>query len=141
MRTIIAILVWVSTLSAQVVIQPWETPCNEEVVRPNFKVRIRQRTFGRLSDPTGAPLNESKVVLRKKTPKGRFVDYREVLTNKEGYFDLKVVEPGEYRFLPAPNRGWKQPNSVACTSGSECELKLVLELNPSDQSFVGCPIQ
>jgi hypothetical protein len=141
MRTIIAILVLLSALSAQTVIQTWEMPCNEEVVEPNFETKIRQHTFGRLIDPVGAPLQESKVVLRKKTEKGKFVDYRNVLTDKDGHFDLSVVEPGEYRFLPAPNRGWKQPKSVSCRGESECKVNLVVELNPTDQPYAGCPIQ
>jgi len=143
MRTMVAIFVFLSVSSAQEVIQPWQIPCREEIVRPNLDVKSRQHMFGQLKDPTGAAFENSKVLLCKLTEKDKFVDYRSALTGKDGLFDLKLVEPGRYRFLPAPNRGWKQPDSVACVreSESECEVKLVVAPNPSDQPFAGCPIQ
>jgi len=141
MRTIVAIVVLLCASSAQVVTQPWNIPCKEEIAQPNLEVKIREHVFGQLKDPTGAAFENSKVVLRKKNGQGKFVGYRSVLTDKDGHFDLKVVESGEYRFLPGPNRGWKQPKRIACTGESECKLNLVLDLNPTDQPFAGCPIQ
>jgi hypothetical protein len=140
MKTMFAILVLLSASLAQEVVQPWQIPCREEGVQANLDVKSRHRVFGQLKDPTGAPFQDSTVLLRKQTEKGKFVEYRSVLTDKDGRFDLKTVGPGEYRLLPGPNRGWKQPKSVACGDKSECELKLILELNP-DQPFAGCPIQ
>jgi hypothetical protein len=142
MKTMFAILVLLTTSSAQKVVQPWQIPCREEVVQPNLDVKSSQHVFGQLRDPTGAPFQDSRVLLRKQTEKERFVEYRNVLTDKDGHFDLRVVEPGRYRLLPGPNRGWKQPLSVTCGgSVSECELKLVVAINPTDQPFAGCPIQ
>jgi hypothetical protein len=129
MQMMIAILVLLSASSAQEVIQPWQIPCRAEIVRPNLVVNSKQHIFGQLKDSAGAALENSKVLLRKLTEKDTFVDYRSGLTDKNGRFDLKVVEPGRYRFLPASSRE------------SECELRLVVVLNSSDQPFAGCPIQ
>ena len=137
----VAILVLLAASSGQVIVQPSQIPCAEEVVQPNLDVKSRQRIFGQLKEPTGAAFEDSKVLLRKQTEKGKFVDYRSTLTDKDGRFDLKLVEPGRYRLLPAPNRGWKQPRRIACSGESECEVNMVLELNPTDQPFAGCPIQ
>jgi hypothetical protein len=30
---------------------------------------------------------------------------------------------------------------VLCREGRHCEIKLLLQANPTDQPFVGCPIQ
>jgi hypothetical protein len=141
MQTTIAILVLLCASSAQEVIQPWQIPCREEIVQPNLVVNSRQHIFGRLKDSSGAPLENSKVLLRKLTEKDKFVDYRSGSTDKNGRFDLKLVERGRYRFLPAPNRGWRQPESVVCSRESDCELRLVVALNSSDQPFAGCPLQ
>jgi hypothetical protein len=130
-----------SSVFAQKVIQPWEVPCSEETVRPNLQLKEPHRFVGELKDHSGAPLAESKVVLRKLDTHRRFVEYRTVTTDKEGHFDLGTVEAGQYRFLPAPHRGFKQPKEVACWEGRDCEVKLVLLVNPSDQEFAGCPIQ
>jgi hypothetical protein len=126
------------------VIAPWQTPCGEELVKANFELRNKEYVSGKLTDPAGAPLKDSKVVLRKLNDKGEFADYRVALTNSDGHFELKLVEPGKYRFLPGPNRGWTQPKSISCnheSKGSDCELNLVVALNATDQPFAGCPIR
>jgi hypothetical protein len=122
-------------------IAPWDVPCSEETVRPNLELKERQHVFGELKDPSGAPFIDSKVILRVADAKGKFVSNRSVSTDKEGQFDLGQVDAGKYRFLPGPNRGWKQPRMVECREGRDCEIKLVVQLNPSDQPFAGCPIQ
>jgi len=141
MRTIALIAVLVTTSLAQVVVEPWQVSCNEERVRPNIDVTVQQHVFGELRDPTGAAFQDSRVILRKQGGKGKFADYRTVISDKKGRFDLGSVEPGKYRFLPAPNRGWKQPKEVTCGGSPHCEIRLTLELNPTDQPFAGCPIR
>jgi hypothetical protein len=126
---------------AQKVIAPWEIPCNEETVKPNLELTGRTRVAGHLKDDAGAPFADSKVLLRMTDAKGKFVPFRAVSTNKEGQFDFGVVDSGKYRFLPAPNRGFKQPKETKCYEGRDCELNLVLQVNPSDKPFDGCPIQ
>jgi hypothetical protein len=126
---------------AQTVIAPWEIPCREEQVQPNFELKVRNHVSGEIRDPTGATFQGSGVILRKQIEKGRFADYRTVSTDKNGHFDLKSVDPGKYRFLPGPNRGWRQPKEVVCGSSVDCEIKLTLEPSPTDQPFAGCPIR
>jgi hypothetical protein len=129
------------TVLAQKVIPPWEVPCREETVRPNLKLKDSREVSGQLTDATGAPFVDSQVLLRAADGKGKFVAYRTVNTNKQGRFDFGKVEAGSYRFLPAPNRGFKQPNKVTCAGDRDCQINLVLQVNPTDQEFVGCPIQ
>jgi hypothetical protein len=130
-----------STSGRPEVAMPWEIPCSEEIVKSNFDVRSQQHVTGELSDQSGAPFKDSKVILRKEDEKGQFIDYRTVPTDKTGRFDLGVVDGGKYRFLPGPNRGFVIPNEVACAERPNCDLKLVLQASWSDQSFGGCPIQ
>jgi hypothetical protein len=104
-------------------------------------LNAKQHLRGRLKDPTGAPFKFSKVVLRKSDSNGTFAEFRTVNTDEDGRFDFQTVHRGKYRFLPAPNRGWKQPEKALCQGGRECELDLTLEINPTDQPFAGCPIQ
>ena len=141
MKTLLAILILVSSMSSQVVIEPWQILCREELVKPNLEIIVRQRITGVLKDVTGVAFEKSVVILRKQNSDGNLVDYRTVVTNANGEFDLKIVDPGQYRFLPAPNRGWKQPSRVTCGGTPECQIKLVLELNPTDHPFAGCPIR
>ena len=126
---------------AQKAAAPWETPCSEETVKPNLELTRKTRVAGQLKDSTGAPVADSKVLLRSIDAKGKFDPYRIVSTNKDGQFDFGAVDAGKYRFLPAPNRGFKQPKEVACYEGRDCELNLVLQANPSDQPYAGCPVQ
>jgi hypothetical protein len=155
MKAIVAIIVLLCVSQAQEEVkpstveikpqirEPWQIPCKEETVQPNLEMKTKQLVSGHLKDPSGAVFENSKVLLRRQDGTGRFVDYRSVVTDKDGRFDLKEVEPGKYRFLPGPNRGWKQPKNVSCSNGSkrDCELNLVIDVNPTDQPFAGCPIQ
>ncbi len=95
---------------------------------------------GQLKEPTGAPFSKSKVELRKRT-KGEYKVYRSVMTDQVEHFDLGMVPVGKYRFLPGPNRGWKQPQNLICSESRSCSLHLVLQLNSTDQPFAACPIK
>jgi len=135
------VILFASCALAQKVVAPWEVPCSAETVQPNLELKEPHRFFGELRDATGAPFLDSQVLLRKLDSKGKFVSYRTVTTNREGRFDLGTVDAGKYRFLPAPNRGFKQPKEVQCWEGQDCEVKLTLQVNPTDQEFSGCSIQ
>ena len=126
---------------AQTVINPWDVPCNAETVKVNLEVKVKQHLSGELKDQSGAPFELSKVQIRKPERKGKFVAYKTVTTDKIGRFDFGLIDKGKYRFLPSPNRRFKQPANASCFEGPECDLKLILELNPTDQEFAGCPIQ
>jgi len=101
-------------LGKPTVVMPWEIPCNEEIVKSNFEARTQQHVTGQLSDQARAPIQDWRVILRKEDEKGKFIDYREVLTDKTGRFDLGLVEEGKYRFLPGPNRAFVTPKEVTC---------------------------
>jgi hypothetical protein len=126
---------------AQTVMSPWEVPCSKEKVHPNLEVKVKQRISGELKDQSGAAFGLSQVQLRTAKGSDKFIPYRTVTTDREGHFDLGLVDPGRYRFLPSPSRAFKQPKQVDCFEGEACELQLALEANPTDQTFVGCPIQ
>ena len=137
----VLVVLLASSALAQKVIQPWEVPCTEELVKPNLELKEPRRLSGELKNPTGTPFQESRVVLRKLNAKGKLSNTERVTTDKEGNFDLGTLDAGKYRFLPAPSRGFKQPQGIQCREDLDCEIKLVLQLNPSDQEFGGCPIQ
>jgi hypothetical protein len=126
---------------AQKVIGPEQIPCSEEVVRSNFELKEKLHVLGALRDSSDAPFVNSKIVLKTADGNGKFVLYRAISTNEEGHFDLGLVDAGSYRLLPSPNRGFKQPVKVVCKEGNDCEINLVLQVNPTEKPFAGCPIQ
>ena len=132
---------FVSVSCAQTVIQPWEVPCNQEKVHANLELNRKTHILGELKDASGAPFELSNVQLKKLRHKDQFIPYKAVMTDKKGNFDFGVVDPGKYRFMPSPSRAFKQPTRVDCLENESCELKLILEANPTDQEFSGCPIQ
>jgi hypothetical protein len=136
-----AILIMATSTLAQRVVRSEEVPCSEEIVRPNFALKDKVHVSGELKDPTGAPFAESRVVLKVADNRGRFTLHRTVATDKEGGFDLGMVEAGNYRLLSAPSRAFKQPLKVVCAEGHDCKINLVVDINPTDQPFTGCPIQ
>jgi hypothetical protein len=139
--TVAVMLILSSVALAQKVMRPDQVPCSEEIVRSNFELKEKLNTSGELTDTPSAPLSNSKILLNVDDTKGKFVPYRSVVTDKDGHFDFGLVDAGRYRFLAAPNRGWKQPRKVTCTGEHACEINLVLEVNPTDQEFAGCPIR
>ena len=140
MKPVTVMFIMIAATASQTVVEPWQIPCKNETVKTNFELRAQQHVLGELKDQTAAPFQDSRVILRKRD-KAKFVEYRTVNTDKQGRFDLKVVDAGEYRFLPAMNRGFKQPKEVTCGNGPDCEIRLVLEVSASDQEFGGCPVQ
>ena len=141
MKIVAAVGLFASAAFAQMVIGPEQIPCSEEVVRSNFELKGKIHVSGELKDSSGAQFVNSKIVLKRADEKEKFVLYGAISTNKDGHFDLGVGDVGRYRFLLAPNRGFKQPVRVLCREGRDCEINLVLQANPTDQPFVGCPIQ
>jgi hypothetical protein len=140
-KVAVVVLIMACEGFAQHVIRAEETPCSEEIVHSNLELKEKLFVSGELKDPTGAPFSNSKVLLNTRDTKGNFVLYRSVVTGKDGHFDLGLVDAGQYRFLPAPNRGWKQPRQVGCTGQDRCEINLILQVNPTDLPFAACPIR
>jgi hypothetical protein len=140
MKPVAVMFVLIAAAVSQTVVEPWQILCKNETVKANFELNARRHVLGELKDQTAAPFQDSRVILRKGA-KGKFVEYRTVNTDKQGRFDLEVVDAGEYRFLPAPNRGFRQPKEVTCGDGPDCEIRVVLEVSASDQEFGGCPVQ
>jgi hypothetical protein len=139
MKIVAAMVLFASAAFAQMVIGPEQIPCSEEVVPSNFAANGKIHL--ELKDSSGAQFVNSKMVLKRADEKEKFVLYRPISTNKDGHFDLGVGDVGRYRSRLAPNRGFKQPVRVLCREGRHCEIKLLLQANPTDQPFVGCPIQ
>ena len=139
MKIVAAMVLFASAAFAQMVIGPEQIPCSEEVVPSNFAANGKIHL--ELKDSSGAQFVTSKMVLKRADEKEKLVLYRPISTNKDGHFDLGVGDVGRYRSRLAPNRGFKQPVRVLCREGRHCEIKLLLQANPTDQPFVGCPIQ
>ena len=139
MKIVAAMVLFASAAFAQMVIGPEQIPCSEEVVPSNFAANGKIHL--ELKDSSGAQFVTSKMVLKRADEKEKLVLYRPISTNKDGHFDLGVGDVGRYRSRLAPNRGFKQPVRVLCREGRHCEIKLLLQANPTDQPFAGCPIQ
>ncbi len=112
-----------------------------ETIHPNLELRRLFRVIGTVSDQSGAPLKNSRVELRKYISQRKQVDVKVTTTDADGRFDLGTVEPGRYRLLPSPTRGFKQPSELQCKDGNTCELKITLKINATDQPDSICPIR
>jgi 5-hydroxyisourate hydrolase-like protein (transthyretin family) len=110
-------------------------------VKPNLELRTKRHVAGTVKDQSGAPFAQSRVLIQKFRDNEESTTFKEVMTDEQGRFDFGTVGAGRYRFLPSPNRAFKQPKRVSCGAEDICELDLTLEVNPSDQAFMNCPIQ
>jgi hypothetical protein len=129
---------------AQVVLLGPENPnyCYEvEKIRPNLKLRDPVHIVGTIRDQTTAPFKNSRVELRNYVSQRKQVSLGVVSTDDDGHFDLGTVKPGKYRLLASPNRGFQQPSILRCQNGPECDLKITLIVNPTDQPESICPIR
>jgi hypothetical protein len=112
-----------------------------EKIRANLKLRDQVHIVGTIRDQTTAPFKSSRVELREYVSQRKQVSVRAVSTDDDGHFDLGTVKPGKYRLLASPNRGFQQPSILRCQNGPECELKITLIVNPTDQPESICPIR
>ena len=136
-----AIFVTARLAYGQKVVQPWDNPCSDEIVKPNLELKVERHVLGTVEDQSGAPFVQSRVLIQSFRESGKSTTFKEVVTDDHGHFDFGMVSPGRYRFLPSPSRAFKQPKRVSCSNGETCELYLTLEVNPTDQAFSSCPIQ
>jgi hypothetical protein len=79
--------------------------------------------------------------LRKYISQRKQVSVQVISTDGDGHFDLGIVEPGSYRLLASPNREFKQPSALQCQGGKDCDVKITLIANPTDQLGASCPIR
>jgi hypothetical protein len=117
-----------------------------EIIQPNLvlseSVHVSGRIFiaGTGLMPGEAPLNNSRVELRRYISKRKQIAVKVVTTDGKGYFDLGPVGAGKYRLLASPNRQFQQPADLKC-SGDKCELDIGVTMNPTDQCLDACPIR
>ncbi|HWR15576.1 MAG TPA: carboxypeptidase-like regulatory domain-containing protein [Terriglobales bacterium] len=126
--------------------RPLETPlpiseCPGEEIQPNLVLNRPTRITGYLRDETTAPFRKSQMVLRKYKPPSTFADARTISTGEDGTFDFGVIEPGTYRLLASPHRGFAQPDKLDCYEQTDCKLDIVLVANPTDLPYAACPIK
>ncbi len=112
-----------------------------ETIRPNLVLREEVHIVGTVKDQTSAPLQNSRMELRKYISQRKQVSVKVISTDGDGRFDLGIVMPGNYRLLASPHRGFKQPSALECHDGKRCELKITLIVEPSDQLDSSCPIR
>src|SRR5438552_647504 len=112
-----------------------------EKILPNLELRHQVHVFGTVQDQATAPLEKSRIEMRRYISHRSQVSMRTVSTDEKGHFDLGIVKPGKYRLLASPHRGFKQPATLQCQNGHECELKIILLVNPTDQPESACPIR
>ena len=112
-----------------------------ETIRPNLILREVVHLAGSIRDQTGAPLKNSPIELRKYISQRKQVEVRAISTDDNGHFDLGTAKPGNYRLLASPHRGFRQPTLLRCRDGKNCDLNIVLIVNPTDQLDSSCPIR
>jgi hypothetical protein len=129
---------------AQVVLLGPQNPnyCYDvEKIGPNLKLRDQVHIVGTIRDQTTAPFKSSRVELRNYVSQRKQVSVGVVSTDDEGHFDLGNVKPGKYRLLASPSRAFQQPSILRCQNGPECDLKITLIVNATDQPESICPIR
>jgi hypothetical protein len=112
-----------------------------ETIRPNLVLRGATHVTGSVLDQTGGVVQNSRIELRRYISQRKQVTVRVVPTDDSGHFDLGTVHRGNYRLLASPHRGFKQPLPLPCNGGKNCELEIVLFVNPTDQLDSSCPIR
>ncbi len=111
-----------------------------EPLHPNLVLTADATVQGRVADQTNAPLKNSPIELRRFVSESKQERVKKQSTDADGKFDLGAVKRGEYRLLLSPNRGFKQPEKLECSSPT-CTLDTVLIVSPTDQLASSCPIR
>ena len=111
-----------------------------EPLRPNLKLAGSARIKGHVADQATAPIGNSPIELRRFISATKQETVKKAFTDKDGRFDLGVIEKGDYRLLLSPHRGFKQPEELKC-DGTNCVLEVILVVNPTDQVTAQCPIR
>jgi len=115
--------------------------CSSEVTKPNLLLKSETTISGVVKDETGAPLKNSEVSLRTHSAVELQPAYLDVKTDAFGRFVFESAEPGEYRLLASPHRGFAQPEKLDCGHERECNLEITLKTNPTDLPYAACPVK
>jgi hypothetical protein len=140
LASIFALVLSANLLPAQTHICCNADDCDRRQVQPNLQLAETTHISGSLVDVTRAPFRRSKVELRKWISPTRQILVKTISTDMDGHFDLGQIEKGQYRFLPSPHGGFKQPELVSCPQ-TECRLDLTLQVSSTDIPESVCPIR
>jgi hypothetical protein len=120
--------------------------CKGEKVSPNLTIARPVKLTGSLFDETGAPIRFNGATIQVRDPSKNNVLFSAKL-DQQGRFDLGMVPAGKYRLVAFRMEGkmasrlplFDQPKPVACSSGNECKLDILLVVHGTDQPFEFCP--
>jgi hypothetical protein len=115
--------------------------CRSEVLLPNLILRKPTTVRGKVKDETGAPFKNSQVVLKKTSAIPLQPAYLFTNTDADGAFGFDESEPGEYRLLASPSRGFAQPAKLDCYERPDCNLEIILKANGTDRPYASCPVR
>jgi Carboxypeptidase regulatory-like domain len=118
-----------------------EDKCSSEVLLPNLVLQSRTVITGDVRDETGAPFQNSQVVLSKLSDIPLQPAYLDAKTDVNGAFKFDEAEPGNYRLLASPNRAFAQPEKLDCYERRDCKLEIVLKANSTDRQYAGCSVR
>jgi hypothetical protein len=111
-----------------------------ELLRPNLVLTADATVQGRVTDQTTAAFKNSPIELSDSFRSGSRRELRKYQPMPRGSSNLGTFKHGEYRLLLSPNRGFKQPEKLQCSSRT-CTLDAILTVNPTDQLASSCPIR
>jgi hypothetical protein len=112
-----------------------------ETIVPNLRLIKAAHVKGSIVDKVNAPLKNSRVELRRYISQREQAPIKTVTTDDAGGFDLGTIRAGKYRLLASPTRAFNQPSDLKCNDGSQCDLKIVLQIKDTDQPDSICPIR
>jgi len=118
-----------------------EERCGSELVSPNLTLKVATVISGQVKDETGAPFKDSELRLVSASGSVLQPGQVEARTDENGRFTFEEVEPGSYRLLASPHRGFAQPEKLACYEKAQCELDIVLKASATNQPYAGCPVK
>jgi len=118
-----------------------EDLCRSEVVTPNLVLKDRTVLAGQVRDETGAPFKTSEVLLVSISSSDLQPPQVVATTDDRGRFAFEESEPGSYRLLASPHRGFAQAEKLDCFERSQCELDVILKTNPTDLPYASCPVR
>jgi 5-hydroxyisourate hydrolase-like protein (transthyretin family) len=123
------------------IVDEQEERCDSEKVTANLVLETPTVITGLVKDETSAPFENSDIRLTKLDGSIVQSPQLETKTDEKGRFQFEEAEPGTYRLLASPNRGFAQPDKVNCYQRPRCNLEIVLKVNPSEQPYAGCPVK